>query len=312
MTALHRLKEGPLSRGGARGRRVPRKHLSATLTAKPVGLLASKELKHWQVGLLAKIAPASVNRICNSLCAAFELAAQHDPRIKNRDAWEVGLAGLPDAQQARNVVIPDATIHAFVAESYAKDRQLGLFVDTLAVTGARPSQAGRLLVEDLHDHPSKPKLMMPRSAKGGGRNRAAKKVERYSVPITVALSKKLKAAAAGRAPEAPLLIRRSGRPWGEDASQSGNYRREVREVFTAIGVNPDEVTLYALRHSSIVRMLLKNIPIRLIAALHNTSVGQIERNYSRHITEHHSDDLTRTGLLSEPVPAAGNVVPLVR
>jgi hypothetical protein len=36
-------------------------------------------------------------------------------------------------------------------------------------------------------------------------------------------------------------------------------------------------------------MLLKNIPIRLIAALHNTSVGQIQRNYSKHITEHHSD-----------------------
>jgi len=59
-------------------------------------------------------------------------------------------------------------------------------------------------------------------------------------------------------------------------------------------------------------MLLKNIPIRLIAALHNTSVGQIERNYSRHITEHSSDDLARTGLLPEPTPASGNVVPLAR
>ena len=85
----------------------------------------------------------------------------------------------------------------------------------------------------------------------------------------------------------------------------------MREVVKAIGEDPDTVTLYALRHSSIVRMLLKNIPIRLIAALHNTSVGQIERNYSRHITEHHSDDLTRIGLLSEPTPV-GNVVPLVR
>ena len=59
-------------------------------------------------------------------------------------------------------------------------------------------------------------------------------------------------------------------------------------------------------------MLLKNIPIRLIASLHNTSVGQIEKNYSAHITEHSSDDLSRTGLLSEPAPLADNVVPLVR
>src|SRR5262249_25361264 len=100
-----------------------------------------------------------------------------------------------------------------------------------------------------------------------------------------------------------------GSDWGKDPS--ANYRRDVREVFTAIGEDPDEVTLYMLRHSSIVRMLLRNIPIRLIAALHNTSVGQIERNYGKHITEHHSDDVSPIGRLSEPVPAAENVVPLV-
>jgi hypothetical protein len=39
--------------------------------------------------------------------------------------------------------------------------------------------------------------------------------------------------------------------------------------------------MYALRHSSIVRMLLQNIPIRLVASLHNTSTTMIERTYSR-------------------------------
>jgi hypothetical protein len=83
-------------------------------------------------------------------------------------------------------------------------------------------------------------------------------------------------------------------------------------VFTEIGENPDKITLYTLRHSNIVRMLLRNIPIRLVAALHNTSVQQIERNYSAFITEHHTDDLSRTALLAESTPAAGNVLPLVR
>ena len=56
--------------------------------------------------------------------------------------------------------------------------------------------------------------------------------------------------------------------------------------------------------------------------MHDTSVGQIERNYSRFITEHHTDDLARASLLSEPAPAAvefihkdkftDNVVALVR
>jgi integrase len=235
--------------------------------------------------------------------------AQHDPRIKNPDAWEVGLAGLPDAQRARNVVRPDAVVHAFVAAAYRHDPALGLYADTLAVTGARPIQAARLRVEDLHDHPTKPKLMMPKAAKGGGRNRSQKKLERYSVPITVALSRRLMAAATGRAPDAPLLRRADGAAWGEDPS--GHYREDVREVLTAIG-EPDEVTLYFLRHSSIVRALLRNVPIRLIAALHNTSVGEIEKSYSPHITEHSTDDLSRTGLLSEPPPPVDNVIKLAR
>jgi hypothetical protein len=57
-------------------------------------------------------------------------------------------------------------------------------------------------------------------------------------------------------------------------------------------------------------MLLKNIPIRLAASLHNTSVAMIEKHYSRYITEHSIDDITRTGLLSEPAPAAANEVAL--
>ena len=61
--------------------------------------------------------------------------------------------------------------------------------------------------------------------------------------------------------------------------------------------------MYCLRHSSIVRMLLRNVPIRLAASLHNTSVAMIEKHYSRYITEHSIDDITRAGLLSEPTPA---------
>ena len=101
---------------------------------------------------------------------------QHDHRrIRNREAWEIGLANLPNAQVARNVILPDDKVHEFVARAYALDDQFGLLTETLAITGARPSQAVRLRVEDLHDHPLRPKLMMPKSAKGGGRNRSAEK-----------------------------------------------------------------------------------------------------------------------------------------
>jgi integrase len=278
----------------------PRVHLSATLLAKPVQLLTSLELKAWRDSMLAKeLKPISINRTCSVLSAAFELAAQHDDRIQNRQAWELGLANLPDAHVARNVILSDEKVREFVAAAYARNEGLGLLVDTLAVTGARPSQVTRLLVDDLRDHPLRPKLMMPKSGKGGGRNRTAKKAERYSVPITPQLCVRLKQAAKGRAGGAPLLLQTDGSPWPDAVSNA--YRFEVPEVVKAIGLDPATVTLYALRHSSIVRMLLANVPIRLVASLHNTSTGQIERAYSKHITEV-ADDYARGALLQHTEP----------
>jgi integrase len=238
------------------------------------------------------------------------LARHHDERIQNRHAWEIGLAGLPDATEARNVVLSDDKVRDFVSASYAHDDKLGLLIDVLAVTGVRPSQAVRLRVEDLHDHPLRPKLMMPRSGKGGNRNRSAKKAERYSVPITIQLAVKLREAAKGRADDARLLTQSDGSDWGDNPGLS--YHRQVNNIVAAIGLDPAVVTVYALRHSSIVRMLLKNVPIRLVASLHNTSVVMIERTYSKYITEH-ADDISRKALFQHEEPqqvVADNVVAL--
>ena len=56
-------------------------------------------------------------------------------------------------------------------------------------------------------------------------------------------------------------------------------------------------------------MLLQNIPIRLVASLHNTSVAMIERTYSKFITEH-SDDISRKALLQHEPSSGDNVVVL--
>ncbi len=127
------------------------------------------------------------------------------------------------------------------------------------------------------------------------------------MPITVQLAARLKAAAKGRADNAPLLLQSDGSAWGDNPGQS--YHRDVDKVVTAIGLDPDEVTMYALRHSSIVRMLLQNVPIRLVASLHNTSVRMIEKHYSKYITEH-SDDISRRALLQDEPPGGDNVVAL--
>lgn len=285
----------------------PRVHLTSVLLAKPAALLTSNELQKWRDGLLTKMAPSTVNRLAGCLCAALELTAQHDQRIQNKQAWDVGLAGLPDAQEARNVILSDQKVRAFLETAYALDHKLGLLVETLAITGARPSQAVRLRVADLDAHLVRPKVSMPKSAKGGGRNRAKKRHERYSVPITVQLAAELRESSKGRADDAPLLLQSDGTPWGDNPGQT--YHRQIDKIVTAIGLDPAIVTVYALRHSSIVRMLLQNIPIRLVASLHNTSVAMIERTYSKYITEH-SDDISRRALLQDEPPSGETVVAL--
>lgn len=171
------------------------------------------------------------------------------------------------------------------------------------MTGARLSQLARLEVGDLQADRRDPRLLMPLSAKGHAR----KKIERRPVPITPGLAAVLAQEANGRPADAPLLTRADGSGWGH--SSRARHRNAFRAVATAAGLDPDEVTLYALRHSSIVRQLLANTPIRVVAAIHDTSVEQIERNYSRYIAEH-SDGLARRGLLdtTAPVAAAGDNV----
>ena len=152
------------------------------------------------------------------------------------------------------------------------------------MTGARPSQIVRLEVRDLLDG-SEPRLMMPASRKGKGR----KAKSHYPVPISADLAKRL--AAMDRSANAPLLTRPGGKPW-----RRSNQAYPFRRVASACGQDPAEVTMYALRHSSIVRQLLAGVPVRIVAAGHDTSVAMIERNYSRYITDH-ADALVRGAML---------------
>ena len=54
--------------------------------------------------------------------------------------------------------------------------------------------------------------------------------------------------------------------------------------------------MYALRHSNIVRQILGGVPLRVVAVNHDTSVGMLERTYSRYIGDH-ADALARVALL---------------
>jgi integrase len=273
----------------------------ASLAAKPVALVTARELKALRAGLVSRGAkPQSVNRDLKGFKAALNLSAAHDARITNTAAWRTGLAALPGAHRARNVILTDEQVCAFVVAAYVESDALGLLVETAAVTGARVSQLARLEVADLQPN----RLMMPSSRKGKG----VKRIERKAVPIPASLAAKLKAAAAKRAASAPLLLRADGQPW---QPRNQDYRQPVINAVIRAGFDPAKVTLYALRHSSIARQILAGVPLRLVATSHDTSTAMIEASYSALIHEH-GDGIVRAALLDVAQPSAANVVPMGR
>jgi hypothetical protein len=317
-----------------------RGHLSAEMLDRTVSSLNAAELKRWRDGLAKHMAPASANRTATCLKAALNLAADHDERIARRP-WETGLAAIPGAERSRNavLVLNEATVRAIVEEAYtprpvdesepkarreakqaAMDHaaKFGLLVEVLAVTGTRVSQSARLTVADAQGERNDPRLMMPTSKKGKG----VKKISRRPVPIPVPLALKLRAAGKDRAKNAHLLTKPNGEPWKKsDHSRPfkqviDRLREKARAEARKRGESPekaaavyDGVTIYAFRHTSIVRQILANVPIRIVAVNHDTSVKMIEQNYSAFIADH-SDALSRKALLDLSVPPVDNVVTL--
>jgi integrase len=157
-----------------------------------------------------------------------------------------------------------------------------------------------MVVADLE----RDRLMVPSSRKGRGR-----KADRIPVPIMAALASKLKAAAAGRPANAPLLLRADGAPWEPKISD----HRLLFERAARAARLPAGTTIYSLRHSSIARSLLKGLAPSIVSRWHDTSPAIIEAHYGRFI-KHHYDDLVRAVLLdtTPTTPPAAAVVPLRR
>jgi integrase len=276
--------------------RVRRLHLPLDIAVRD---LKARQLLEWRDRVPGQ--PATINRVCTVLKAALNLAAKIEG-ITDRGAWQNGLAAIHSRdteERDRNVILTEGTVRQLVGEARKLSHEFGLLVDVLAITGARVSQVARCRIHDLQVGET-PRLVVPSSRKGSG----TKLIARRAVPISPALADRLKVATAGRGPTNWLLIKPSGERW-----KRGDHSVRFSRVVRAVGEDPCRVTIYALRHTNIVRQLLANVPIRVVAVNHDTSVLMIERTYSRHIGDH-SDALARGALLDVDEVTENRVVPL--
>jgi integrase len=287
--------KGDLTARGAGADNVTRLlfNLTAPLLKRPVGLLDVTELRKWRDAAVKRMAPASVNRLITILKAVLNLAASRDERLSTRP-WEIGLAALPEATTARNVVLPESTIRQLVRAAREQSVEFGLLVETLALTGARVSQLARCQIRDLAGE----RLMVPSSAKGQN-----KRASRTPVPVPVALADRLRVGAQGRPQSDPLLVKPSGDAWAKS-----DHARPFKRAVESIGEDKETVSSYALRHSHITAQLLAGLPVQLVAKLHDTSASQIEKHYAATIASH-TDELVRASMIEMDRPAA-DIVPL--
>jgi hypothetical protein len=126
-------------------------------------------------------------------------------------------------------------------------------VSEYAELGSRSSQLANCTVAHLLDD----RLLVPASKKG----RNGGKGGHTPIPLTPSLAGRLREAAKGRAADAPLFTQEIFEGWEE-----GSHKRKFEKARKAAGL-PEGTMIYSLRHSSIARMLLRGLPIRLVADL---------------------------------------------
>jgi len=261
----------------------------------PLHALTEEMLRGWREALTSGKA-SSRTRLAADLKAALNAAASEGRRglpadlpltIKNGLKAPSAEAAEPAEIVARDSqILSDQEVRWIIEAARQIDNErdwdgdLLRMVIILAATGARFSQVQRLAVQDLQIIASR--IMMPSSAKG------RKKSARYvPIPVGKDVIEILQPAIDGRDKTAPLLERWHHRQkgpgrWVREGRRPWRASHEITKVFRLVaeraglpGYGP-----YSLRHSSIVRHLRSCSPIRLVAALHDTSVEMIEKHYS--------------------------------
>jgi integrase len=277
-----------------------------TLTGLQLRRLTERDLAAWRARLPQDLAPATLNRMLNDVRAALNVHIEANWRalpVSLKKEVQAGTRAAPNVQRARQALLSDADVRRVIEATSSVDEDLGNLVLVLASTGARFRQGSQITVTDVQTEAER--IMVPVSFKGRGVK------QRQHVPVVVGrdVIARLEPLLAGRVGHEALLqhwvgvkgfghavgpVRRE--PW---RSSNQMFKGWVRAL-AAAGV--EYVEPYALRHSSIVRMLRASVPIRIVAAAHDTSSQMIERHYSQFILDA-ADELARralTPLVSAP------------
>jgi integrase len=285
-------RQGQIDRAGE-ALTVLRRHVPAPLRSQDIATLFAGSLKVWLASL--NMSQGRADKVRGVLRAALRAAGCPDSVV--RDGLSASAMPQRSAPATRDVIPTRDEVTALIAAMQNIDADLALFMEGLALTGARPSQLARCRLADL-DVPGG-FLTIPASNKG--RAGIRKTTRGVAFPIGHGFAEQLARAADrdtgllfhtakleqdfGQVSRARLAASGVGDTWrevGRTVWSTGLWVRKVRAAVAAAGLDPD-VTLYALRHTRIIALIQGGMALREIAGLLDTSAAMIERAYTKHI-----------------------------
>ncbi|TDJ18226.1 MAG: hypothetical protein E2O62_04190 [Gammaproteobacteria bacterium] len=240
------------------------KHIPTSLLNTELSILKTAQLKRLHNGMVKtdgdeeeeRKSKDSANRVLAQLKAALNLAFR-DGHIASDTEWN-RVSAFKNVTSSRKLFLTDKQVNTLLEKTVGGFHRL---VKAGVLTGARYGELTRARVKDFDPRDSTIEL----TGKTGHR----------ICYLSDGAMKFFKDICKDRLPEAILLAKDDGNPWGKS-----HHLRSMREAVEKAKL-PGECVFYSLRHYHVSKALLSGMPMQVVAENAGTSVRMIEKHYGK-------------------------------
>ena len=231
---------------------------------------------------------ATANRVLTILKAALN-DAYHEGRIPINEAWQ-RVKPFRKVDSARIRYLTDDETRRLVNACPADFRSL---VIGGLMTGCRYGELAAFVVEDFNVDSG---TLTVRTSKCGKPRHVALSAEGSEFFTRQCL---------GKAPDALLFTKASGRKWS-----ASDQQRPVTAACISAKIAP--ITFHGIRHTYASRLAMRGVPLAVIAAqLGHADIRMVEKHYG-HLSPNYVADTIRSAFGTLGVIETDNVIPLTR